>query len=72
MQRRTGTGRVAKCHRYDGYNRVKKWKVGVKSLEEYTVFQNQVLIWIDLINWYETLSSNQDYMIEFSVFVPQK
>ena len=35
--------RVAKCHGYGGYIRVKNWKVGVKSLGEQTVLQNQVL-----------------------------
>ena len=39
--------RVAKCHGYGGYIRVKNWKVGVKSLGEYTVFQNQVLFWVN-------------------------
>ena len=36
--------RVAKCHRYGGYIRVKTWKVGVKSLEECTVLPNQVSV----------------------------
>ena len=62
--------RVAKCHGYGGYIRVKKLASWVKSLEEYTVLQKQVLFWIDLINWYDVFK--QDYMIEFSALVPQK
>ena len=41
--------RVAKCHGYGGYIRVKKL-VGVKSLGEYIVLQNQVLFWVNLSN----------------------
>ena len=48
----------------------KNWKVGVKSLGEYKVLKNQVLFWVNLSNSYEMLSSNQDYMIECSDFVP--
>ena len=45
-----GVGRVAKCHGYGGYIRVKNWKVGVKCPEEYKVVQNQVLFWVNLSN----------------------
>ena len=61
--------RVAKCHEYGGYIRVKKWKVGEKSLGEYTVLQIQPLFWVYLSNYYEILSPNQDYIIECSAFV---
>ena len=44
--------RVAKCHGYDGYIRVKNWKVGVKSLGEYTHLQNKVLFWVNLCKSY--------------------
>ena len=64
--------RVAKYHGYGGYISVKNWKVGVKSLGEYPVLQNQVSIWVNLSNLYEILSSNHDYMIECSAFVPEK
>ena len=50
----------------------KSWKVGVKSLGEYTVLQNHVLFWVNLSNKYEILSSNKDYMIERSAVLPQK
>ena len=42
--------RVAKYHGYGRYIRVKNWKVGVKSLGEYTVLQNQVLFWVNVSN----------------------
>ena len=32
-----GGGRVAKCHEYDEYIRVKYLEVGVKSLSEHTI-----------------------------------
>ena len=64
--------RVAKCHGYGGYIRIKNWKVGVKSLGEYTVLPSQVLFLVNLSNQYEILSSNQDYMTKCSAFVPQK
>ena len=50
----------------------KNWKVGVKSLGEHLVLQNQVMFWVNLSNLYEILSLNQDYMIECSSFVFQK
>ena len=40
--------RVVKCHVYGEYIRVKNWKVGVKSLGEYTELQNQVLFLVNL------------------------
>ena len=66
------TARVAKCHGYGGYIRVKKLEGWGKSLEEHTVLQNQVLFWSNLSNYYEILTSNPDHMMECSAFVPQK
>ena len=35
--------RVGKCHGYDGYIRVKKWAVGVKSLGGQNNYQKQAI-----------------------------
>ena len=42
--------RVAKCHGYDGYIRVKILSVGVKVWENTQIWQNQVLFGEDLYN----------------------
>ena len=36
--------RVGKCHGYDGYIRVKKWPVGVKSLGGQNNYQKQAIL----------------------------
>ena len=42
--------RVAKCHGYDGYIRVKILAGWGKSLAEHAILQNQALFWEDLYN----------------------
>ena len=46
----TTLGRVAKCHRYDGYIRVKILAGWGKSLSEHAILQNQAFLGEDLDN----------------------
>ena len=66
------TTRVAKCHGYGGYIRVKKIEGWGKKSERTHSFAKSSIILCEFEQKYEILSSNQDYMIERSAIVPQK
>ena len=64
--------RVAKCHRYDGYIRVKYWQVGVKFWENTLFYKMKPFLEEICITYVKCLCLNFHDLTESSTFVLQK